>query len=364
MTLLGTMPAARQPTPSPINRRRAVATLGAVALCSGAAGAVRAIAAVSPTHGLDSGLMGRALQRAATFDRLHTLLIARDGEELVGEVFRGAGLDGATNVKSVSKSVMSALAGIAIERSLVSGVEQPIAPLFKDVVSSDADPRLHAVTVDHLLSMRAGLERTSGRNYGRWVNSADWVAYALSRPFVADPGGPMLYSTGNYHLLSALLTRLAGKSTLALARDWLGKPLGIDIPPWTQDPQGIYLGGNNMALSPHALLRIAEMYRRGGLHGDRRIVPADWIAASWTPRTRSRYSGSAYGYGWFIANARGHAVYYGWGYGGQMVYVVPDLALSVVMTSNHTAPSGRTGYARELHALVSRHIVPAAERGA
>ena len=349
-------------SPRRISRRRAIASLSALAWCGGASRSLRA--ATPATAGLDAELVDKTLARASTFDRLHTLLVARDGEELVARAFRGPGLDRPANVKSVSKSVIGALIGIAIERGILSGIDQPIAPMLDDLLPTAADPRLAAITIGHLLSMRAGLERTSGRNYGRWVNSANWVGYALSRPFVDDPGGRMLYSTGNYHLLSALLTRASGKSTLTFARDWIGKPLGVDIPPWTQDPQGIYMGGNNMALSPRALLRIGEVYRRAGMHGERRIVPDEWIAASWMPRAISRYYGHAYGYGWFIANAHGHPVYYGWGYGGQMVHVVPDLALTVVMTSNNTEPSGRSGYARELHALVARYIVPAAERGA
>ncbi|WP_245557170.1 hypothetical protein [Elioraea tepidiphila] len=112
--------------------------------------------------------------------------------------------------------------------------------------------------------MRAGLDRTSCVNYGRWVISPDWVRHVLSRPFVADPGGPMLYSTGDSHLLAALLTQATGRSTLALAREWLGAPLGIKIPPWPRDPQGIYVGGNDMLLSPRDLLRFAELHRLGG----------------------------------------------------------------------------------------------------
>ncbi|MEZ5666921.1 MAG: hypothetical protein R3F55_05725 [Alphaproteobacteria bacterium] len=75
----------------------------------------------------------------------------------------------------------------------------------------------------------------------------------------------MLYSTGSYHLLSAVLTRVTGTSLLALARDWLGGPLDVAIPPWTRDPQGLYMGGNNMALSAVALFRFGEMARAGGL---------------------------------------------------------------------------------------------------
>jgi CubicO group peptidase (beta-lactamase class C family) len=354
-----------------IGRRQVIASAALLALGGGTLRAARATAVRrapaatgAGTTGLDSALLEQTLARAAALPRLHALLVARDGAEHVAEAFRGPGLERPVNVKSVSKSVMAALAGAGMARGILAGVDQRIAPLLDDLVPADADPRVGAITIDHLLTMRAGLERTSGRNYGRWVASTNWVRYALSRPFVDEPGGRMLYSTGSYHLLSAVLTRVSGMSTLELARAWLGAPLGIEIPPWTRDPQGIYLGGNNMLLSPRALLRFGEMYRQGGAYEGRQILPGSWIEASWTPRVRSRFTGHAYGYGWFMASARGHPVCYGWGYGGQMIYVVPDLALTVVMTSDHDGPSGRSGYVRELHALLADGIVPAAERGA
>ena len=310
------------------------------------------------------GAVGDILDAAADLPRLNSLIVAKDGADVVAEAVRGPGLDRPVNVKSVSKSVMSAMVGAALDRGILATVDQPVAPLLSDDLPSGPDPRLNQITVGHLLTMTAGLERTSGRNYGRWVTSDDWVAYALSRPFVDQPGGRMLYSTGSYHLLSAILTRAAGRSTLDLAREWLGAPLGIEIPPWTRDPQGVYMGGNNMALSPRALLRFAEVYRNAGTWQGTRIVPASWVDASWQPRTQSPFTGHAYGYGWFIAYAS-HAgrrlrVNYGWGFGGQMVYVVPDLALSAVVTSNPDAgPAGRTGYVGQLHALLARHIIPA-----
>jgi CubicO group peptidase (beta-lactamase class C family) len=353
---------------TPISRRHLIASAGLLALWSGLPPVLRAAPAgrdpVTGTGGLDPSLLDETLRRAGAFPGLHALVVARGGEELVAEVFRGPALDEPVNVKSVSKSVMAALAGAAIERGILDGVDQPIAPVLDGLVPADADPRVGEITVDHLLTMRAGLERTSGRNYGRWVASSNWVRYTLSRDFIDEPGGRMLYSTGSYHLLSAVLTRASGRSTLALARDWLGEPLGIDIPPWTRDPQGIYLGGNNMMLSPRALLRFGEMYRQRGSFDGQPVLRGSWIEASWTPRTRSFFTGHAYGYGWFIARARGHPVYFAWGYGGQMVYVVPDLQLTAAITSDPTAPSGRTGYVRELHSLLANGIIPAAERGA
>ncbi|MCR5881015.1 serine hydrolase [Phenylobacterium sp. J367] len=308
--------------------------------------------------------MQQVVRDAAQLPRLRSLVVLRDGETLAEHRFNGGPpLDRPVNVKSASKSVLSALVGIAISKEVLTGAEQPVLSVLGRDAPANPDPRLQRLTVGHLLSMQAGLDRTSGANYGRWVSSPNWVRYALGRPFVDEPGGRMLYSTGSSHLVSAMLTRASGRSTLALAQDWLGEPLGVQIPAWPRDPQGIYFGGNDMLLSPRALARFGELYRNGGRVGDRQVVPEAWIAESWRPRTVSPWSGNSYGYGWFLSEAGGHDVRFAWGYGGQMLYIVPDLRLTVVMTSDPYAP--REGdHIGALHRLLADGIVPAAEAGA
>lgn len=278
---------------------------------------------------------------------------------MVEEAFRGPALDRSVNVKSVAKTVIAALVGAALQRGVLEGADQPIVPLLGELVPDEADPRLEKVTLGHLLSMQAGLERTSGQNYGRWVTSPNWVHHVLTRPFEGEPGGEMRYSTGNSHLLSAILTRASGRSTLELARAWLGEPLDITIPAWQQDPQGFYFGGNNMALSPRALLQLGELYRLGGQLDGERVFAESWVETSWQSRGRSRWTGDRYGYGWFVRPMRGLDVYYAWGYGGQMIYVCPEAAMSVVITSDVDRPSGASGYVRQLHGLVERELLPA-----
>ncbi|TRW17386.1 serine hydrolase domain-containing protein [Glacieibacterium frigidum] len=320
-------------------------------------------ARTQPTRGLDAATMATTLEAARRLPRLQSLVVLRDGTPLTEARFNGGpALDVPVNIKSASKSVISAMVGIAISRGVLEGAGQPVLPVLRADAPHDPDPRLARLTVGNLLSMQAGLERTSGEYYGRWVSSPNWVRYALSRPFVDEPGGAMLYSTGSTHLLSALLTRASGRSTLANARAWLGEPLGITIPSWSADPQGIYFGGNEMRLSPRAMARFGELYRRGGAIDGRRILPAAWITESWTPRTVSPWSGQSYGYGWFLTEMRGHPVRFAWGYGGQMIYVVPDLQLTVVMTS--VANAARDGgHVQSLHRLLADGIIPAAERG-
>jgi len=343
--------------------RRISPALSRRRLLAGAGALLAAPALLSGRPAAAERLLEATLRRAADLPQLHGLLLARDGDLLVERHFRGPRLDRPVNVKSLSKTVLSALVGAAIDRGLLQGPEQRAVPLLASRVPAGADPRIGEITLGNLLSMQAGLERTSGANYGRWVASRDWVAHVLSQPFVDEPGGRMLYSTGSSHLVSAILTEVSGRSTLALARDRLGEPLGIEVPPWPRDPQGIYFGGNDMLLSPYALLRLGQAYLNGGRFQGRPVVSESWVSQSWTPRTRSPFTGHAYGYGWFLAKLGGQPVHYGWGYGGQMLYVVPEARLTAVMTSDHTQRSGG-GYVRSLHALLGEGLIPAVESSA
>jgi CubicO group peptidase (beta-lactamase class C family) len=354
----------------------AVGALAAAAACTGdtprhagdvphrpgdAAVAAGADATTVPTTGMDSTLLAAAVERARTLPRLRTLLVARHGEMELERHFRGPGLDAPANVKSVSKSVLSAVVGIAIAEGHLDGVDQPIAPFFERYLAP-GDSLKRRITVGHLLSMQSGLEQTSGARYGRWVSSPNWVRYAVTRPMVAEPGGARLYSTGNSHLAAALLTQATGRNLWSYTREMLAEPLGISLPRWPADPQGIHFGGNEMRMSPRGMVRFGELYRNGGVHHGRQVVPADWVRASLEPQATARRSGDGYGYGWFLSRAAGYPMFYAWGYGGQFIFVVPDLELTVVTTSDPDAP--REGdHLRTVRRLLHELIVPAAAAG-
>lgn len=318
------------------------------------------IAATMPLPALARAPFGGVIEAAGSLPTLRTLIVARGGAPLVERAFRGPGLDRQANIKSASKTVLATLAGIALDRGVLRDLDQPIGPVLGGGIPREADPRVRDITVRHLLSMRAGLERTSGADYGAWVASRNWLRYALARPMEDAPGGRMIYSTGTSHILGAVLARASGRSLHQLAREWLGAPLGIAIPEWTRAPEGLHFGGNEMLLSPRALLTFAECWRHGGRHAGRQVVPAGFHRAAWTPQARSAWSGQMYGLGWWIGQARGEAVYFAWGYGGQMAYVVPGLGLSVVMTSDPDVPRAN-GQVHTLHTLLAESIMPAVQ---
>jgi CubicO group peptidase (beta-lactamase class C family) len=330
------------------DRREALAMLAAGAL----AGRARASGET---------LLDVAARRAAALDQLHAMVVTIRGETRLARAFRGPAIERPVNVKSVSKTLVALLAGVAIREGALPGPDATLGAVAPGLIPEGADPAVETIRIGHLLTMTAGLRRTSGPNYGRWVESGNWVAHALSQPMVAEPGARFQYSTGTFHVLGAILSTVTGQSLHALATEWLARPLGIRMPPWTRDPQGFFMGGNNMALSPLGLARVGEMARMAGLWEGNRVVPEGWIEASWQPRTRSPFSGDAYGYGWFLKRLGGEPLAYARGYGGQMLYVVPGRALTVAITSDPTRPARTHGHVGALHRLVAETLIPAAE---
>jgi CubicO group peptidase (beta-lactamase class C family) len=297
------------------------------------------------------------LSAASGLPQLRSLLVSRRGE-LIGEHYaRGVRVSTPANVKSVAKSIIAALVGIAIERRTIKGVGEPIATYFPEL-RKDRDPRKQAITIEDLLTMRSGLESTSGDNYGPWVRSRNWVRAVLAQPMVSEPGGAMQYSTGSSHLLSAILTKATRRSTWQFAHDALAKPLGITLARWPRDPQGIYFGGNDMLLTPKQMLAIGELYLERGTRNGRQIVPASWVDASCVPRTTSVWDPDRhYGYGWWIQEFEGGTACFAWGYGGQYILVFRDLHLVVTATSSTTVSEERRGHRRALFDLIEEHVL-------
>ncbi|MCC4242508.1 serine hydrolase domain-containing protein [Thalassospira povalilytica] len=290
----------------------------------------------------------------ANMPQLHAIMVQRGEEIVVAEAPRGPGLDRVANIKSCSKSIIGLLTGSAIAQGTIPSVDATIGEIAPSIIPSDATPGVEDITIEDLVTLRAGLEGTSGRNYGAWVNSDNWVSFALRRPMVATPGGRMIYSTGTTHILGAVLTVATGTSLLEQARAVLGQPLGIEIPAWTRDPQGYYFGGNEMALTPRAMLRIGALMRDQGLLDTNQIIPADWIDQSTEPRTRSPYSGLDYGYGWFLSRS-GFII--ARGYGGQIIAAHPEKNLAVAITSDPTSPARSGGYFGDLMDLLEGPVL-------
>jgi CubicO group peptidase (beta-lactamase class C family) len=281
-----------------------------------------------------------AVSKLAQIDRLHTIIIAHQGIIIFEDTLEGPGPTTPVNIKSLSKTVLATLVGQAIAKGVIPSLDATLGELTPQLIPPHADPRVHQITVEQLLSMQSGLLGTSGEYYGRWVQSDNWISAALTQPFINEPGTTRIYSTGNSHLLSAMLTELTGLSTWELTQQWLTQPLNVILPPWPQDPQGYFFGGNDMMLSPRALLRLGELYRQDGTLDGQAILSTTWIEQAWQPRGISEWNGDGYGLGWFVQDWLGMTAYYGRGYGGQLLWVIPEQALTIVVTASPNSNRG------------------------
>ncbi len=298
------------------------------------------------------------IEKAESINSLRSLIIQQHGDRLSERYFKGRSPNRTFNIKSASKSIIGLLAGIAIEEGFIPSIEEPISTYFPEYFDENPNPKKESITIRNLLSMQTGLRSTSSGNYGAWVISDNWAEYALDQDFVTEIDGRMVYSTGTSHLLSVIITKASGMSTKSFAEKYLFDTLDITIGGWDRDPQGYYMGGNNMAMKPDDLLKIGQMLIDDGVWEGEQIISKDWIIDSFKTYTYSNYNPYGYGYQWWNKETAGYTTFFAWGHGGQYIMMIPELDAVVVMTSSVTNASRRRTYKRPVFVLLEDYIIP------
>lgn len=291
---------------------------------------------------------------------ISSILISQEGDLVTEQYFGNMNALRGHNIKSASKSVLSILVGIAIEEGYLKGVDQQIGEFFPEYFNNNSDSLKASITIKDLLTMRSGLASTSRANYGRWVSSSNWIQYALEQPLRGTPGQDRIYSTGNTHLLAVILHRATGLNTLQFANRYLFGPMDIQITGWDRDPQGYYLGGNNMAMRPRDMVKIGYLMMNLGQYNGRQLVPEEWIIQSVEPVTGRRGMNN-YGYLWFRRMAGNYHMVYAFGNGGQYILMLPELESVITVTTRNGSGQPTRNYRRELFDIIDSNIVPLLE---
>lgn len=240
---------------------------------------------------------------------------------------------------SCTKSVLSALIGIAIDKGYIDSVDQKILDFFPNQTVANLDSRKENLTIKHLLTMTSGLEwhefdvsyGAPNNSFTQLVTSPNWVQFVLDRPMVAAPGEVWNYNSGEFHLLSALLQNVTGLSTEDFAIDSLFAPLGIVDAFWQTDSHGIPFGGSGLELTPRSMAKFGFLYLNNGTWGAQQLIPKDWVAIS-TSSYSSVDTSTDYCYGWWRKPDL-HA-FYALGFAGQFIFVIPQYDLVVVFASS------------------------------
>lgn len=257
---------------------------------------------------------------------MRSVLVIRHGYIVFDEAFQGV-LNDEQNVASVTKSVISALIGIALREGYIKSLDQKVVDFYPEYVTQDTDPQIKNITLEHLLTMTSGLEQET--NFGE-----DWLKSTLDQPVSSKPGQVFHYNDAAAHLLSGIITRTTHMTAKEFGNKFLFQPLGIPLPRWETDPQGNNVGGDGLSLRPRDMAKIGYLYLNQGFWDDQQLVPSEWVQISTQEHAKADILNDDYGYLWWVTTVEGHAAYYAAGYGAQYIYIVPDLDLVVVMTGN------------------------------
>lgn len=267
-------------------------------------------------------------------------VIVKDGV-IVDEYYKeGYDQNSVFTLQSTSKSITSALIGIAIDKGYIEGVNVPISTYFPQILESGSEYKSQ-ITIWNLLTHTTGLDASDTANWDEWLASDNWVNYVLERPATSRPGTVFSYFTGNTHLLSAILQQATGMTALEFGRQYLFGPLDIESAECSTDPQGISDGGNGFALNIYNMAKIGELYLNNGVWNGEQIISSQWIQDS-TRLQFDRSSGSAdYGYQWWVRTFgdNNYPAYFAQGHFGQYIFVVPDIDLVVAITSHYEGSS-------------------------
>lgn len=289
---------------------------------------------------------------------VNSIVIRKDNDLVAERYLDYMSAEKATNIKSASKSILSLLIGIAIDKQYLDGVDQRLDSFFPDYFKANPSSEKSAITLKDLLTMRSGLRTTSFNHYGKWVSSNDWVTYVLDRPLVQKSGDKMVYSTGTSHLLSVILTNATGMSAKEFADKYLFEPMDIELNGWIRDPHGYYLGGNDMILKPEDMIKIGRLVMDKGSYNGKQLISEKWIEESLRTYTKSPASHHDYGYMWWREKVGDYEVQFAWGYAGQYILMFPQLDAVVAITSDISRNKGSRKYDKEMFAFIEKSLIP------
>lgn len=301
------------------------------------------------------------------YSNINGIVIARHGYIAYEKYFNCCGPDNTHHVASVTKSVLSALVGIAIDAGYIQHIDQRVIDFFPEYVPDTADRQKQEITLRHLLTMTAPYSFEDWREpLDKMCMQPNWTIYALDMLGLNGRIGDFKYSTAGAHLLSAIITRSTGQSAQSFANERLFAPIGMRIIPdyemkeydfehlfgkkvrgWVKDPEGNSTGGWGLTLSPRDMARFGVLYMKRGMWGNHQIISSSWIDES------TAMNLNHYGYLWWLREEDGILAYMALGDGGNVICCIPDQDLVIAIASEFiTNPRDRWPLMREIISAV------------
>lgn len=303
----------------------------------------------------DQGLNGKALEwlvkdiEDGDYGEVRSLVIMRNGQMVLEEYFREYAQDSLQSLYSITKSVLSALIGIAYDQGYIESLDKPMLDYFGEYETiQNRDSLKESITIRHLLSMSAGLDWNEldvpysdpSNIFTLWNQAEDEIQFVLDRPVVNQPGTLVNYNSGLSQLLSMILTKETGQSASEFAAANLFNRLDITDWSWSALNDSVSNGGWGLSLRPVDLVKFGQFYLRQGHWDGVQVVPEEWVNTS-TDSLGIMSQWTNYGYQWWRYGSRmveagmldSTGIYFGVGYGGQILWIIPYYNMVVAVTA-------------------------------
>ena len=291
---------------------------------------------------IDSTVINNLFVDAENLDNLYSLLIVKNGYLIAEKYFNGMTVNDPARTASVTKSIVSALAGIAIKENLINGTDQKLKDFFPEIDWESTDPKKSEITVEQILEMRSGYPWEEVYGYLETLSgSSNWIPFLKQFPLVNDPGSKFGYSNFTAHIMGIIIARSANQSLLSFGRSYLFNNMDISITGWPKDANGYYYGSGDIEMTPRSLAKFGQLYLDKGVWNNIQLIPSEWVNSSFQVYSSSTYGREIltnirtlkYGYLWWSGTSGSHQIWFAWGHGGQMVVIVHDLNMVVVATA-------------------------------
>ena len=302
------------------------------------------------TQSLEEQGLSPALIELMEYDaeayRISNIMIIRNGYRVYNRFIHEGYMRGAEEdlvpIYSCTKSITSALIGIALGQGHIESIEQKVSDFFPEWQALEPNLSRDSMTLEHLLNMTSGWSWGENRMWSSlepFTSSEDWVQFVLGQRMLYAPGTTFFYNTGGSHLLSVVIERSTGMDTLSYARTYLFDPIGVGEVEWQRDPQGYYTGGHDLWMRAEDMARFGLLYLNQGKWDGNQIIPAEWVEISTAHQSTERGISGLYGYHWWVTplvvRDKPVETYFALGFAGQYIYVVPEFDLVVVATSQN-----------------------------
>jgi CubicO group peptidase (beta-lactamase class C family) len=302
-------------------------------------------------EGLDPDLVLSTYQKANSLSTLYSLLIIKNNRLVAEKYFNGTDVYTANSTASITKSIVSSLAGIALCERLLANVDQKIMTFFPEIDWTNLDSRKSQISIRQVLQMRSGFPWEEFTGYfERLRSSSNWIPLIEEIPLFHDPGGDFGYSNFTTHLMGIIVARAANADLRSFAQTRLFDALDCKIGYWPADALGYYYGSGDLSMTPRNMAKYGSLYLNSGEFNGLQIIPSKWVSASLAPSSFNVYGPWVpsvggkifahfdvldYGYLWWSSKAGSHPVTFAWGQGGQFIVLVPDLSMLVVTSAYH-----------------------------